>query len=337
MPFSSQSSLSSSHMTAVVGRRELLAGLSGAVAWPLVARAQPPASLHIGIVTIQPRTAYAALDQRLRELGYIEGQNLVADYLNPERYPEGVPGAIKELVRRKVDIIITAYQSAVKAAIAASDTVPAVMFAIDYDPVAVGFVKSLARPGGRVTGVYLQNLELASKRLELLKDALPSFEAATMFWDSWSEYHWKATSSAAASFGLRLAGVELQKQPYDYEGALASVPPNHRSTLIIPNSPVFYRDRERLAQFSIQHQIASIATLREFADAGCLLSYGADLSSITRQLAEYVDKIARGAKPADLPVEQPTKFELIINAKTAKAIGLNIPDKLLALADAVIE
>jgi putative tryptophan/tyrosine transport system substrate-binding protein len=325
-------------MTAVIARRELLAGLSGAVVLPLAARAQRPISLRIGIVTInQTGPAYAAFDQRLRELGYIEGQNLVTDYLNPERYPEGDPGVIKELVRRKVDIIVAPYESTVAAAIAASDTVPVVTIAVHYDPVAVGYAKSLARPGGRVTGLYLQNIELASKRLQIMKDALPSFEAATMLWDARSEYQWKATSSAAASVGLRLAGVELQKQPYDYEGALASVPPDHRSALIIPISPVFFRDRERLAQFGNQHRIASIGPSREFTDAGCLLSFGVDNSAMFRRVAEYVDRIARGAKPADLPIEQPTKFDLVINLKTAKALGLTVPHNLLVLADEVIE
>jgi putative ABC transport system substrate-binding protein len=325
-------------MTAVIGRRQLLAGLSCAVLLPLAARAQQPMSLRIGIVTINPTTpGYAAFDQRLRELGYIEGQNLVTDYLNPERYSEGDPGVVKELLRRKVDIIVAPYESTVEAAIAASVTVPVVTIAIHYDPVVIGYAKSLARPGGRVTGLYLQNIELASKRLQIMKDALPSFEAATMLWDARSEYQWKATSTAAASFGLRLAGVELQKHPYDYEGALASVPPDHRSALIIPISPMFFRDRERLAQFSNQHRIASIGPSREFADAGCLLSYGPDFSALYRRVAEYVDRIAKGAKPADLPIEQPTKFELIINAKIAKALGLTMPDKLLAVADEVIE
>ncbi|MFZ1089307.1 MAG: ABC transporter substrate-binding protein [Xanthobacteraceae bacterium] len=321
-------------------RREFIALLGGAAAaWPLAARAQRPTSLHIGIVTIQSRTTpiYTAFDQRLRELGHIEGENLVTDYLNPEMQAEGVPGAIKELVRRNVDIIVAPYESTVKSAIAASDTVPVVMIATEYDPLALGYVKSLARPGGRVTGVFLQQIELASKRLQLLKDTLPRFEAATIFWDSLSEYQWKATSSAAASFGLRLAGVELQKQPYDHEGALASVPPDHRSTLITPIAPAFYRDRERLAEFGIRHHIASMFAVREFADAGGLLSYGPDFPSIFRRVAEYVDRIAKGAKAADLPVEQPTKFELVINVKTAKAIDLDIPDKMLALADAVIE
>jgi putative tryptophan/tyrosine transport system substrate-binding protein len=320
-------------------RRDFIAALGSAAAWPLRVRAQQPANLHIGIVTIQSRTTpiYSAFDQRLRELGHIEGQNLVTDYLNPESQAEGVPGAIKELVRRKVDIIVAPYESTVNSAIAASDTVPVVMIATEYDPLALGYVKSLARPGGRVTGVFLQQIELASKRLQLMKDLLPSFAAATIFWDPLSEYQWKATSSAAASFGLRLAGVELQKEPYDYEGALASVPPDHRSALITPIAPAFYRDRERLGEFGIRHHIASVFAVREFADAGGLLSYGPDFPAIFRRVAEYVDRIAKGAKAADLPVEQPTKFELVINVKTAKAIGLDVPDKLLALADAVIE
>jgi putative ABC transport system substrate-binding protein len=320
-------------------RREFISLVGGAVGWPLMARAQQPTRLHIGIVTIQSRTTpiYAAFDQRLRELGHIEGQNLVTDYLNPETRAEGVPGAIKELVRQKVDIIVAPYESTVKAAIAASDTIPVVMIGTEYDPLARGYVKTLARPGGRVTGVFLQQIELASKRLQLLKDALPSFRAATMFWDNPSEYQWQAASGIAASFGLQLAGVEMLKQPYDYEGALASAPPDNRGILIIPIAPAFYRDRERLVEFAVRHRIASMFAVREFADAGGLISYGPDFPAIFRRVAEYVDRIARGAKPADLPVEQPTKFELVINVKTAKAIGLDIPDKLLALADSVIQ
>jgi putative ABC transport system substrate-binding protein len=225
----------------------------------------------------------------------------------------------------------------VKAAITASDTMPIVMIGTEYDPLARGYIKSLARPGGRVTGVFLQQIELASKRLQLLKEALPSFEAAMMFWDSPSEYQWQATSSIAAPFGLRLAGVELMKQPYDYEAALASVPPDHRRTLIIPIAPAFYRDRERLAEFCVQHRIASMFAVREFADAGGLLSYGPDFPAIFRRVADYVDRIAKGAKAADLPVEQPTKFELVINLKTAKVLSIDIPDKPTALADEVIE
>src|SRR6516165_10945076 len=194
-------------------RREFIRLFSSSVvAWPLTARAQQATMLRVGIVTIQPRSAsmYAAFDQRLRELGHVEGQNLALHYVNPEHQAGGNAGAIEELLRRKVDIILVTYKSTLKAALGAGVTVPIVMVAVDYDPLALGFVKSLARPGGNVTGLYLQQLDLAKKRVELLTQALPSVQAATVFWDAESEDQWKATSSAVAEFGLQLTGVELR-------------------------------------------------------------------------------------------------------------------------------
>ena len=167
-------------------RREFITLLGGAaVAWPLVARAQQPAMTRVGITTIQPRTSpiYAAFDKRLRELGYIEGQNLVVDLLNPQNQAGGIAGAVAELLRRKVDIIVAPYESTLKSAIAATATVPIVMIAVDYDPLALGYIKSLSRPGGNVTGLFLQQPELAKKRLQLLTEALPGVQTATMFWD----------------------------------------------------------------------------------------------------------------------------------------------------------
>jgi putative ABC transport system substrate-binding protein len=323
----------------LTSRRTFIAGLGGAVAWPSVARAQQSKVWRIGIPTIQPRTSpiYAAFVQRLHELGYIEGQNLFVDFLNPEDQAGGIAGAVKELVRRKVDLIVAPYESAVKSALAATDTVPILMIAIDYDPLAQGYIKSLARPGGHVTGLFLRQLELAKKRLQLLKDALPSVERATVFWDLQSEDQWQATSSAAAEFGLRLAGVKLSEQPYDYESALAQAPHDHRSTLIVPTSPVFYRDRQQLADFALRHQIVSMFSLREWVEAGGLLSYGVSFPAMFRRAAEYIDRIVKGAKAADLPIEQPTKFELILNLKTAKVIGITFSQAALIRADEVIE
>jgi putative ABC transport system substrate-binding protein len=322
-------------------RRDFISLLGGAAAvWPSAALAQPlPKTWRIGITTIQARSSppYAAFDQRLRELGYIEGQNLIVDFLNPDDYPEGVAGAMKELVRRKVDVIVAPYENAVKSALATSDTLPIVMIAIDYDPVALGYVKSLARPTGNVTGLFLQQIELATKRLQLLKDTLPGLRAATMFWDSLSKDQWNATGVAASTLELRVAGVELREQPYDYEQALAQIPPDYRSALIMPTSPILYRDRQRLAEFALRHGMASMFVLREWADAGGLLSYGASFSAMFRRAAEYIDKIAKGAKAADLPIEQPTTFELVLNLKTAKAIGVAIPPGILVRADDVIE
>ena len=323
-----------------MNRREFITLLGGAAAWPLAARAQQPTKIfRIGITTIQQRTSppYVAFNQRLYELGYIDGQNLAMEFLNPDTQTEGMAGPIKELIRRKVDVIIAPYESAVKSALLATDTVPIVMIAIDYDPLAPGYIKSLARPAGNVTGLFLQQIELAKKRVQILKDALPDVQTATMFWDSPSQDQWKATNEAAGAFGLQLAGVELREQPYDYEAALAQAPPDHRNVLIMPTSPVFYHDRERLADLALRQGIASIFVLREWVDAGGMLSYGASFPAMFRRAAEYVDKILKGAKAADLPVEQPTKFELVVNLKTARAIGVEIPTSILLRADEVIE
>jgi len=321
-------------------RREFITLLGGAGAtWPLSVRAQQSAMTRVGIVTIQPRSAsmYAAFDQRLRELGYVEGQNLALEYVNPEHQAGGNAGAIEELLRRKVDIILVTYKSTLKAALGAGVTVPIVMVAVDYDPLALGFVKSLARPGGNVTGLYLQQLDLAKKRVELLTQALPSVQAATVFWDAESEDQWKATSSAVAEFGLQLTGVELRDQPYDYEKALAQAPPEKRGVVIFPTSPVFFRDRQRIADFGLRRKIASVFGFREWVDAGGLFSYGVVLPAMYRRAAELVDTIAKGAKVADQPVEQPTKFELVLNTKTAAAIGVTISPAILVRADEVIE
>jgi putative ABC transport system substrate-binding protein len=322
-------------------RREFLSLVVGAaVAWPVVARAQQsPKVLRIGITTVQTRNSppYVALDQRLRELGYVDGQNLAVEFLNPDTVAGGVGEAVRTLVRNKVDVIVATVESALKAALAATDSVPIVMIAIDYDPISQGYIKSLARPTGNVTGLFLQQIELAAKRLQLLKDAVSDLQAATMFWDTPSAAQWKTTESAATSIGLRLAGIELQKQPYDYEQALAQAPPNHRRALIMPTSAVFYRDRRQIADLAIRHRMASMFVLREWVDDGGLMSYGASFPSMFRRAAEYIDKIARGTNPTDLPVEQPTKFEFVINLKTAKAIGLQFHAQLLATADEVIE
>jgi len=320
-------------------RRDVFTLLGGAAACPLAARAQQSRVFRIGITTIQPRTApiYGAFDQRLRELGYIEGQNLILDFLNPENYSDGIEGAIKELVRRKDDVIVVTYESALKAALATTDSVPIVMIAIDYDPLARGYIKSLSRPAGTVTGLSLQQIELARKRLQLLKDALPSARTVTMFWDAFSEDQWNAANTAAAEFGLQLAGMQLRDQPYDYEKALAEAPSEYRNVLIVTVSPTFYRDRQRLAEFALRKKVASMFGLREWVQAGGLISYGVHFPDIFRRAAQYVDKIAKGAKAADLPVEQPTKFELILNLKTAQAIDIDISPAILIRADEVIE
>jgi putative tryptophan/tyrosine transport system substrate-binding protein len=325
-------------------RRKFITLLGGAAAaWPLASRAQtPPKMLRVGVVSLaNPRTTtfWVAFDRRMRELGYVEGQNLTIDFVNLNGQIERYGEATKEVVRRKADIIIaTGPERGLTSAIAATDTLPIVMIAVDYDPFARGYVQSLARPGGRVTGVFFQQIELAVKRLQLMKEALPDVAAATVFWNATSADQWRATQSAAETLGLKLSGVELGNPPYDYEKALAAqAPADHRRILMVLSSPVFFPDRERLAQIALRHRIASMFVFRGYVDAGGLLSYGPSIDALYQRAAEYVDRIAKGTNPADLPVEQPTKFELIVNLKTAKAIGIELPTSILLRADEVIE
>ena len=317
-------------------RREFITLLGGAaVVWPVGARAQQTMP-RVGIITIQQRASppYAAFDQRLRELAYVEGENIGIEFLNAD---SGVDEATKELLRRKVDVILATTEPVLRSAMAVSRSLPIVMIAIDYDPLALGYIRSLARPGGSVTGIFAQQIELTAKRIQFLKDALPDLQAATVFWDGLSVDQWKATQAAAATIGLQVAGIELREQPYDYERALTLTPPDYRNALIVSTSPVFYRDRQKLGELALRHHMASIFVLREWVEAGGLLSYGESFPALFRRAADFVDKILKGAKPADLPVEQPTKFELIANLKTANALRLAMPTSILLRADEVIE
>jgi ABC-type uncharacterized transport system substrate-binding protein len=198
-------------------------------------------------------------------------------------------------------------------------------------------VTNLARPSGNVTGVVFQQVELAAKRIQVIKDGFPDRPAATMFWDQPSSDQWEAARSTAAMLGLQLFGIELREWPYDYEVALDQAPLNHRGMLVVPTSPFFFRDRARLADFALRHRILSMFVFREWVDAGGLMSYGPSITALFGRVAEFVDRIARGAQPTDLPIEQPTKFEMVVNLKTAKAIGIELPTAVLLRADEVIE
>jgi putative tryptophan/tyrosine transport system substrate-binding protein len=230
---------------------------------------------------------------------------------------------------------LTASEGAVKSALAATQTLPIVIAAIDYDPLARGYVASLARPGGNVTGLFSQQIELTEKRLQLLRDALPKLKAATVLWDSISADQWQAAQRIAPSLGIRLSGIDLGEPPYDYDRVLGQAALG--DAVLASMTPAIFPDRARLAEALIRHRMASVFGLRQFAEAGGLFSYGTNIDGLYRRAAEFVDRIAKGAKPADLPVEQPTKFELIVNLKTAKAIGVGLSTSLLLRADEVIE
>jgi putative ABC transport system substrate-binding protein len=324
-------------------RREFLNVLGGAVtAWPAMVRAQQlKRPLRIGVVSaVNPRTSsfWRAFDERMRELGYIEGDNLSFDFVNLNNQLIRYDDESKALVSRGVDVIIApGLEVSLKSAMTATKTVPIVMAAVDYDPFERGYVASLSRPGGNVTGVFFQQIELTVKRLQLFKDAFPDLKTATVFWDQGSASQWRAAQDAQVALGLSLAGVELGAGPRDYEQALINAPSDHRHAFIPMMSPAMFPDLRRLADLGLHHRIISIYGLRGFADAGGLMSYGVSIDGMFRRAADYVDRIVKGTSPAALPIEQPTKFELVVNLRTAKAIGVSLPQSILLRADEVIE
>jgi ABC-type uncharacterized transport system substrate-binding protein len=326
-------------------RREFITGLTAIgcrTALPSSADAQTASKpLRVGTASaINPRTTsfWVAFEHRMRELGYVEGQNFSFDFLDMQGQTEHLDEAMQRLVRRNVDLIIASGPEVVlKAALNATHDIPIVMVAVDYDPLELGYVGSLARPTGNVTGVFFRQIELSMKRFQVMKEAFPSMQAATVLWDHLSVDQWQAIRDITGPIGARLVGIELRDQPYDYEWAIAQTPSDHRRFLIVMASPIFFRDRDRIAETAIRHRVASMTPFRGWVDAGCLMSYGASLDLLFQRVAEYVDRIAKGAKPADLPVEQPTKFELVINLKTARTLGLDLPPTLLARADEVVE
>jgi putative ABC transport system substrate-binding protein len=322
-------------------RREFITLVGGAAAlWPATLRAQGSAKmLRVGAVSSNPRNSpfWRPFLLRMMELGYEESKNFVFDLIPASNF-DGYEAGYRELAARNVDIILApGPEISLKSALASSTTKPIVMLAIDYDPLARGYVTSLARPTGNVTGVFLQQIELTQKRVQLLKTAFPDLKAATVFRDRITTDQWEAAQHAGANLGIRLSGIEYLDPPYDYDKGLAQAPPDSRGIVLVLVSPFFFRDQTKLADFALRNRIVTMFGFREWADAGGLMSYGASVSSMQRLAAGYVDRIARGVKPADLPIEQPTKFELVINLKTANALGINISRDFLLLADEVTE
>jgi putative tryptophan/tyrosine transport system substrate-binding protein len=324
-------------------RREFITFASSAVvAWPLAARAQRPTKiLKVGAVfgagNQRSSPQWAAFERRMGDLGYQEGMSISFDFMQAAS-PDEYEVAYRKLAAGACDVILAmGPEIALKSALAATRTLPIVMIAIDYDPLTRGYVASLARPSGNVTGVMFQQVELAAKRIQLIKDGFPDRPAATMFWDQYSADQWEAARSTAAKLGLRLFGIELRERPYGYEAALDQAPLDHRGILVAPTSPVFFSDRVRLAEFALKRRLLSLFVFREWVEAGGLLSYGPSITALYARVAEFVDRIARGALPADLPIEQLTKFEMVVNLKTAKAIGIELPTAILLRADEVIE
>jgi putative ABC transport system substrate-binding protein len=325
-------------------RREFIRLLGGAaVSWPLAVRAQQPAMPVVGFIHIlSPETVprfVPAFRQGLKEVGYVEGQNLAVEYRWAQGQYDRLPGLVADLVRRQVAVIAaTGGDPSPQIAKAATQTIP-IVFTANSDPVAEGLVTSLNRPGGNATGVTIFGPAAVTKRLQLLRDLMPQVVAIAYLMNPNNpnaEFELQAAQTAARSLGLEMlvlrAGTERE-----LDTALATTLQQQADALLVASDTFFVGRREQVVTLAARHQIPAIYYLREFAEAGGLMTYGNSLPDVYRHVGVYVGRILKGEKPSELPVMQPTKFELVINLKTAKALGLEIPPMLLARADEVIE
>jgi putative ABC transport system substrate-binding protein len=315
---------------------------------PLAAQAQQPAKVaRIGYLlsgvleSPETRVLLDAFRQGLRERGYVEGQNIVIEYRAADGKLERFPGLATELARLKVDLIVAPNTSAGRAVQQATTTIPIVTIVMG-DPVGDGLVASLARPGGNITGTTFLGPELVPKRLELLKEALPRVSRVAALWhpDAYAERTTRAmlqeTEAAARTLGVQLQLVEVRR-PDEFDRAFSTMTRERAEALIVLPSPMLFTERRRIVDLAARHRLPAMYQAREFVELDGLIAYGASIPDLWRRAATYVDKILKGAKPADLPVEQPTKFELAINLKTAQALGITIPSSLLFQADRVIQ
>jgi putative ABC transport system substrate-binding protein len=325
-----------------LGRRRFITLLGGAVAWPVAARAQQPAMLptigYLGSATPATQGQWvAAFVQRLRELGWIEGRTIAIEYRWAEGRAERAAEIAAELVRRKVDVIVTSGTAVVVAAMQATSVIP-IVFAAAGDPVGTGLIASLARPGGNVTGLSNQVLDLAGKRLELLREIVPGLGRLALLGNVGNPavvLSMREAQAAARTLGLEVTTLEIRRGE-DIVPAFEALN-GHEEALYVVFDALVNTHRIRINTLALAARLPTMHGIRDYVEAGGLMSYGTNFPDLFRRAADYVDKILRGAKPADLPVEQPTRFDLVINLTTAKALHLKIPESFLLRADEVIE
>jgi putative ABC transport system substrate-binding protein len=326
-------------------RRRFIIGVgAAALAAPLAARGQPTGKarrigfLDTGSSEVGRLRLWEAFRQRMRELGYIEGDTVVFEPRWTEGKAERLRGLAAELVNLQVDVIVAAATPATQMVMRATKTIPIVMAATN-DPVGQGFVVSLNRPGGNTTGLATMESDLSAKRLALLRDIVPQASRFAVIWDAGNEGAAgpvRNVESAAQALGISLQSLAV-RGPEEFDAAFASMVRDQAAALIVVGSPAFFAERTRLADLAIKHREPAMFNEGSYAEAGGLIAYGSDFAKHFRRAADYVDKILKGAKPGELPIEQPTNFHLVINLKTAKALGITIPPSILALADEVIE
>jgi putative ABC transport system substrate-binding protein len=322
--------------------------LLAAAAWPALAwagavRAQAPAKIpRIGLLTpLSPSDAVLwnqAFRFGLRDLGWVEGKNISIEYRYAEGRSDRLPDLAADLVRLKVDVIVASATSDALVARKATRAIPIVMVSA-ADPVASGLVESLARPGGNITGLSQMSLELSGKRLELLKEMVPKLTRVAVLWNpqgAASPVYWKEIQLPARQLGLQLHSLEV-RSPNDFDQAFEDATRARAGALSIMPDPVIVANLKRIADLAARSRLPSIYQWSEFADAGGLVTYGVDRADMFRRAATFVDKILKGAKPGDLPIDRATRFELVVNLKTASALGITIPQSILLRADRVIE
>ena len=312
---------------------------------PLVARAQQarkvPRIGYLSAVTVEgDKSLVDALRDGLRALGYVEGHTMVIEQRYAARRFERLPALAAELVRLQVDILVTWGTPATEAAKNATSTIP-IVFAPVADPVGQGLVASLAHPGGNLTGLSDMHTDLVAKRLEFLKEVVPAASRVAVLWNPHHPvalHHMRIAQTAAQALSLTLLPVGVTgPEPDAIEHPLAALEQERPEAMLVIADPTLTAHQSRIAEFAVTHRLPTIGTYRLGAEGGLLMSYGAIFHEVFRRAATYVDKILKGAKPADLPVEQPTKFELVLNLKTAQALGITLPPSLLLLADEVIQ
>src|SRR5262245_13872323 len=328
-----------------VRRRELIALLGGgAAAWPLTAHGQQAGKVirigFIGGVSLNNSAMaaqYQAFLTELHELGFSEGRNIVIDYRSLDD-PRGPFAVAAELMRLQADLIVAGGpEVALQAVVGASRSIPIVIMAVQYDPIERGYVSSLARPGGNITGVFYRQPELAAKQLELLTQTFPEKSRLAVLYDTNSADQFRAAEEAARSMPLELRPLKLEKPPYDFDAAFQTMAQGGAQMVLVLSSPFFVERRPEVAALAIEHRLPTMFVFKAYVEAGGLMSYGVEQLAMYRRIGLYVAKILNGTKPAELPFEQPTKFELIVNLKTAKAIGIELPTSILLRADRVIE
>ena len=326
-------------------KRRTLIGASGLWIAARAGHTQPARQAHrIGIIGLRPTSDLvgpeprspqtAAFLRAMRELGYVYGEGFVTEARGADGRPERFAALAAELVALQVDVIVAA-GNALPELKRATAKIPIVMAAVN-DPVHSGYVQSLARPGGNITGLSFGGVELTAKQIELLKVLVPGAAPVVVLWDRGAPLNWPAAEAAAGSRRWKLLSREI-RDAGEIEGAFKTATDARAGALFVSASAAFFVHRQRVVELAARYRLPAVYELRPFVEAGGLMSYGADIDDIWRHAAVYVDKILKGAKPADLPVEQPTKFDLVINLKTAKALGLKIPQSLLLRADEVIQ